>query len=494
MTSLLQKNHESFIIFVTIMIINVLVVSCQDEIYSTNPQDKLTFSCDTLTFDTVFTTVGSATSKIMIYNRTKNALKINHLGLAGGKDSPFKINVDGSLNTNNQVEKIAIRAMDSLYVFLSVTVNPTNSNSPLFIQDSLIVETNGINQNVKIQAYGQDVKIFRNKNISNDTLLTAEKPFLIYGNLTVDTAKTLTVNPGCKIYFHNNANLIVYGNLKAEGTANEPISMRGDRLDKIKFDTPFTYNNVAGQWGGLYLLWKGGNHLLNHVNMNSGYVGIYFSNEDKNTIPTLEISNCRIQNFLLNALTVKNGDLQVFNSEISNSSSYCVYLNGGNHSFIQTTIANYFDNSSIQPILRDMKPAVMIRNFKQNAPMQSFFQNCIISGSAENEFSLTNRFLNQYNGIFDHCYIKKTDSLNLPQFIKVRWSEKADNVFKNIYYDYVKKTNFDFRLDSISPARGSGTNIDPIVVAKYHLYLDLNGKGRPTNKPDAGAYQWQPTK
>ena len=126
--------------------------------------------------------------------------------------------------------------------------------------------------------------------------------------------------------------------------------------------------------------------------------------------------------------------------------------------------------------------------------MQSFFQNCIITGSTDNEFSLATRFLDQYHGIFDNCYIRKSDSLNLPQFQKIHWAERNDSVFKSIRYDLDKNTYFDFRLDSISPARGIGNKIDPIIVAKYHLDFDLNGNVRPADKSDAGAYQWQPTK
>lgn len=489
MTSLFKKIYITCIVFV-LMIVTIGFSACNDEIYSTNPKDKLSFSTDTLTFDTVFTTLGSATSRIMIYNRNNAALKISHLGIAGGKNSPFRINVDGSLNVNNQFENIEIRAKDSMYIFVAVTVDPTNSNSPVFIQDSIIFQTNGVLQNVKLQAYGQDMKIFRNKYILNDTTLTAEKPYLVYGYVAIDTAKTLTIKPGCKFYFHNNANMIIYGNLKAEGTAENPISMRGDRLDKIKFDTPFPYNNVAGQWGGLYLLWKGGNHVLRHVNMNSGYVGIYYSNNDRNTIPNLEIADCRIHNFLLYGLVVQNGNVLVTNSEISNTSSYSVYLNGGKHTFLQSTIANYFDNSSVQPASRDKKPAVMIMNLNRVAPMETVFRNCIISGSIDNEFSLATRYLDEYKGVFDHCYIRKPSALTLPQFSNIRWSAVKDTIFKSTRYDYEKNTYFDFMPDSVSPARGIA---DPAVAAQFPL--DLNGNNRLVgNKPDLGAYQWQPVK
>jgi len=486
------KLHSQILVFFSVLF-SIGFVACNDEIYSKNPKDKLSFSTDTLAFDTVFTTLGSATSKIMIYNRNNVALKISHIGIAGGKESSFKINVDGSLNVNNQFDNIEIRAHDSLYVFVSITVkDPNNSNSPLLIKDSIIFQTNSVIQDIKLQAFGQNIIKLRGKRIIEDSELTADLPYLIYDSLVVLQNKTLTLKPGCKLYFHNNANLIVYGNLKAIGTAENPVVMRGDRLDKIKFSTPFPYNNVAGQWDGVYLLGKDGNHIFRHVNMNSGYVGIYFSNNDRNIIPNLEITDCRIQNFYFYGLVVQNGNVEVSNSEISNSSSYCVYLSGGKHSFIQSTIANYFSNSSVQPVQRDNKPAVMIMNLNRVSPMESVFRNCVISGSLDNEFSLATRFPNEYKGIFNHCYIKKTEPLLFPQFTNtnIRWSAKNDTVFKSISYNLDLNTYYNFMPDSVSPARGLA---DPDFAAQYPL--DLNGNNRLTNgTPDAGAYQWMPTK
>jgi len=489
MSSISGKNNFSFIV-VVLFLLSIGFMACNDENYSTNPKYKLSFSTDTLSFDTVFTTLGSATSKIMIYNRNNVALKISHLGVAGGKASSFKINVDGSLNADNQFNDIEIRAKDSMYVFVAVTVNPTNINSPLFIKDSLVLQTNGVTQNVKLQAFGQDIIILRGKRLNDDTTLKEDIPYLIYDSLIVSQNKTLTLSPGCKLYFHNNANLKVYGNLKAMGTVEKPIIMRGDRLDKIAFATPFPYNNVSGQWDGVYLLGSTGNHILRHVNMNSGYVGIYFSNNDRNTIPNLEITDCRIQNFYFYGLVVQNGNVQVANTEISNSSSYCVYLSGGSHSFIQSTIVNYFDNSSVQPVSRDKKPAVMIMNLNRVSPMETVFRNCVISGNEDNEFSLATKFIDQYKGIFDHCYIKKPDSIKLPQFTKIRWSERNDTLFKSIRYNLEDKTYFNFIPDSVSPLRGLA---DPNIAAKYKF--DLNGNDRFNDgAPDAGAYEWKPTK
>jgi hypothetical protein len=475
------------IIFSTLFIVGLY--SCNDELISSDPKYRLEFSTDTLNFDTVFTTLGSATSKIVLYNRNKVGLNISSIKIKNGSTSFFKINVDGSKSATNEFENIEIRPNDSLYIFVAVTIDPNNANSPILIEDSLNFITNGVKKSIKLNAYGQDMELFHNKLIKNDTTLTDYKPYLIYGNLTVDSAKTLTLNPGCRIFFHNNANLIVHGNLKAEGTADKPITLRGDRLDDIQFSTPVPYNNVAGQWGGVYLLWEHGNHTLNHVNMNSGYVGINFVNT-KNSIPQLRISECKIHNFLLYGLMIQNGNVTVTNTEVSNSSSYCVFLNGGNHSFTHCTIANYFDNSNVQPIQRDNNPALMIMNLKLTVPMENTFKNCIISGSAENEFSFASQTMDQYKGTFDHCYIRASTASTLSQFTNIRWYDKNDILFKSISYDYEKKTYFNFTPDSLSPARGLA---DKAVAAQFPI--DLNGKSRLTDgAPDAGAYEWIPTK
>ena len=490
MNSISGKIYFSFVVFISVFI-SIAFTACNDGIYSTNPKDKLSFSNDTLSFDTVFTALGSATSKIMVYNRNNSALKISHIGIAGGKESSFKINVDGSLNANNQFDNIEIQAHDSLYIFVSVTVkDPNNSNSPFIIKDSLVFQTNNVYQDIKLRAFGQNIVKLRGKRFLENTILTADLPYLIYDSLIVSQHKTLTLKPGCKIYFHNNANLIVYGSLNAIGTAENPITLRGDRFDNIKFASPVPYNDVAGQWDGVYLLGNSGKHILRHVNMNSGYVGLYFSNNDRNIIPNLEITDCRIQNFYFYGLIVQNGNVQVSNTEISNSSSYCVYLSGGKHSFTQCTIANFFDNSSAQPVSRDKKPAVMIMNLNRVSPMQSTFRNCVISGSLDNEFSLATRFMDQYNGIFDHCYIKKPAALAFPQFTGIRWSAKNDTVFKSITYSVENNSRFDFRPDSVSPARGLA---DPNFASQ--VPLDLNGNNRLVDgAPDAGAYEWKPTK
>ena len=491
---ILRNSKNIALLFVVVFSMIFSMSSCIDESFSVDSKLRLKFSSDTLLFDTIFTTVGSATHKFMVYNPNNKNLKISSIQLGLGKNSPYRLNVDGYLNKDNSFQDIEIRAKDSMFVFVEVTVDPQATNAPTFIKDSIVFNTNNNIQDVKLISYGQNMEVLKNRTVLNDTTLSAEKPYLVMGDLTVEAGATLTLKPGCRLYFHANSNLVVLGNLIADGTREKPILLRGDRTDKITTNATFPYNYIANQWGSVMLLNPEGNHKLNFVTINSGYAGIYFYNEDRSKTPTLEITNCRIHNFLKYGLVVQNGDVTVGNTEISNTGSYSVYLSGGKHTFTHCTIADYFNSSSVllQPSSREANVACMISELNKVKPMETVFENCIISGSTNYEFGLMSRFTSNYHGIFKNCYIRNPKpEKNLPQFTNIRWYEKQDTlVFKNAYYDKEKLIYYNFMPDSVSPARNIG---DSQVATKFPY--DLNGNNRfEDNEPDAGAYEWQPVR
>ncbi|OIP83890.1 MAG: hypothetical protein AUK44_04035 [Porphyromonadaceae bacterium CG2_30_38_12] len=467
----------------------MFLLSCQDEIFTVDTSKKLSFSTDTLTFDTIFTSIGSTTEKFLIYNNNKQALRISRISLAAGTNSKFRINVDGTNSQNNVFTNIEIAAKDSMFVFVETTINPTADANPILIEDSVVFEFNGNKQGVLLEAFGQNMHLIKSTLLTKNTTLLTDKPYLIYDYLAIDFRKTLTIPAGCKLYFHNNANLIIYGNLITAGTFENPVSMQGDRLDKVKFLDPVSYNYVAGQWGGVYFLSPTGNHKLKNTNITSGYVGIYSPNEDRSTLPTIDIENCKIHNFVYYGIVAQNTNVTVKNSEISNTGSYTVFLNGGKHVFLQSTIANYYANNSFEPSSRDKTPAVMIMGLQRSAPMQTEFVNCIVSGTMDNELSIASRFLTDYKGAFSYSYIKRKDKYELSQFKHIRWYNFDDTVFKQSTYNYEQKKYFDFMPDSISPARHIA---DPATASRFPF--DLNGKNRFSDgEPDAGAYEWLPT-
>lgn len=57
----------------------------------------------------------------------------------------------------------------------------------------------------------------------NDIWSAADGPYHVTGHVTVPAGVILTIEPGTSVYFDENTRLIVQGNLKAQGTANERI-------------------------------------------------------------------------------------------------------------------------------------------------------------------------------------------------------------------------------------------------------------------------------
>lgn len=482
------KLKYDFFLGLILLISVSMISSCNSEMESKSGVPQ--FSTDTLTFDTIFNSLGSVTSKIMIYNRSANVMKINRLELSGGGESSFRLNADGLSSEDNHFSDIEIAPNDSMYLFVEVTIDPNDENLPVVVEDSILVETAQSTKKIVLEAFGKNMILLNNKTIYNDTILNATKPYLVYGDLIVDSTKTLRLAPGCRLYFHNNANLIVLGNLVSEGTASRPVELRGDRMDKIRFETPVAYHRVAGQWGGVYLLHSEGNHHISHTNIYSGNVGVYLNNSSWSVKPVLRIENSKIHNFLFYGLIVINSDVKVYNSEISNTGSFSVYLNGGHHEFVHTTLANFYNNNPAEPSSRDANPALMLMHLGRSLPMQVSFRNCVIAGSNANEMSIASKFPAQFPALFDHCYIRRSKALESTVFSNISWSGVRDTVFKQTSFDIKKDLYFNFMPDSVSPARGIA---DPEYAKMFPL--DLNGNSRLADgKPDAGAYEWQSSK
>ena len=460
----------------------LLLSSCRDE-FTTNPAYTVGFSVDTLSFDTVFTTVGSATRTIMVYNHNKYQLRLDEVKLEQGANSPFRINVSGQANVENRFTNIEMRSKDSMYVFVEVTVDPSSQNTPLRIEDKFCISVNGRQESVVLQAYGQDVIIFRNHTFQeNNTILTDEKPYLIYGDLVVDTLKTLTVTPGAKLYFHNGANLKVKGNLIAKGSLQQPIVFRGDRFDRMSEGTP--YEDMPLQWGGIQLTGCDAAHELEYMDIQGGTTALSLPIEKTQ----LYIRYSRIHNFGKNGIDAKNAIVTIENSEISNCGEYCLAFAGGNYTVVQSTIANYYWYAS------RTSSSVALRNYTWQdenqiaGPINANFTNCIIYGASDTElfFDKADDENISMTCLFKNCLLKMQEK-DRPEsgseyFKDVIWNSAKEDVFEST------KRKFDFRLHENSPAIGKA---DVSVAEQYPT--DLNGNSRiGDSQADIGAYKKTP--
>ena len=154
-------------------IISALLAACSELAdFSSSPSLRLEFSCDTVSFDTLFTQVVSPTAKFVVRNRNSKSLRVNSVRLAGGGDSPFSVLVDGQYGS--YMRDLEIRAKDSIFVLASVNVERNEADTPLLVKDSLLfMLESGVEQSVLLLAYGRDVTFLRGEEVAADTSLPA---------------------------------------------------------------------------------------------------------------------------------------------------------------------------------------------------------------------------------------------------------------------------------------------------------------------------------
>ncbi|MDR1336653.1 MAG: hypothetical protein LBK22_07490 [Tannerella sp.] len=372
------------VLYAVLMTVLGLLPGCEGmNDYSVNPDHRLRFSVDTLSFDTVFSSVGSITKEFMVYNPNGEALKIESIMLANAGKSGFRINVDG--RKGDSFREIDIWKKDSLYVSVEVTVNPNGVHQPLIIEDSILFYTNGIRQSVLLQAYGQDIHLIKGGvTYTEDTVLTADLPYLVYDSLTVAEGATLTLEKGVRFYMHDRASLIVAGTLRANGTQEEPVLFRGDRLDYIYAEIVLPYDRVPGQWRGIYFTSASFDNELNYVIIRNGFSGLVFR-ESTPERKKIDIRHSQITHMDDNLLVAINCRIEASDSEFSNSTNATVALIGGKYRFAHCTLANY---KKIGKSRNLQSPCLMLSNHlksdenETDYPLQEArFDNCIIDGS-----------------------------------------------------------------------------------------------------------------
>ncbi len=478
-----------------ILALIVTLCACREERISDDPSLRLTFSTDTLSFDTVFTSMGSATLRFTVYNYNANAVLINRIWQDSGNE--FKTNIDGENDLSRAIDR-QLNGGDSLIVFVKVFIDPTKQNAAVLVEDNLHFALNGNVQTVHLEAFGQDVRLFKTPKrltVLNEMEFNADKPYLIYDTLAVRNKTTFKA--GAKLYFHNDAVLLAYGDVEAQGTLTEPVMLRGDRIDNLYDSVSYAY--VAGMWGGLYLMDEQSapqkTYKLDYMDITSANVGLFCVSDKSAGLPKMTLTNSRIHNHAIYGLVLQHIDATVANCEISNAAAYCVYLSGGKQRFVHSTIASFFNSTNvrIQSTPREDVAAVYINNVSKNQiPTHATFINSIVTGVRRNNLLLATPLPRFYEDTFA-CNYLKADTVFIPAAIgNIYWQEDDTTaLFRNTYYKYKEYSYYDFRLDSLSPARAIA---DSVTALSYPF--DRYGRPRirfqegDTIYPDAGCYQY----
>lgn len=477
-------NLKNLIYIPLVIFLFCVFYACEDEKYMSSPDVKLKFSVDTVMFDTVFTTIGSTTQHLKIYNPYNRKVLISSIKLARGEASKFRLNINGV--SANEIQNMEIAPFDSLYIFVEITIDPTGQNLPLIIKDSIEFETNLNKQDVDLIAWGQDFRLIK-KEVLKSTTWTKDKPYLIYNYAYVDSNAVLTIEAGTKIYFHKDAGLYVKGKILAKGTVENPIVFQGDRLEK-------DYANIPDQWNGIILYSGSKNNEFTNVEIKNANIGLQVGNIENEGSASVKLSNTKIQNMAYAGIFAMKSIIEADNCLITNCGFYAVaLLVGGSYEFNHSTIANYWGGYGVKA---RSTPSLQIQNYliiKKDKPaylndlVKADFNNCIITGNAldKNEVFLSKNSNAAFKFKFDRCIIQVADTFkttNTANYINIIKGENPK------FVDAYKKYNFE--LDTLSPAKDAGK----VSVGKL-FPTDLKGRDRMADKgPDIGALERQERK
>ena len=307
--------------------------------------------------------------------------------------------------------------------------------------------------------------------------------------MAVAENKTLQIQAGARLHFHENSGIIVgsQGRLEINGAPSmdqslqeNEVILEGDRLEPL-------YNDIPGQWGTIWLTPKSTSS-ISHATIKNATIGIIADTENDSDTIDVTVDNTQIYNSSNIGLYCVNSSLTAKNLVVNNAGLSSVWLRlGGNYDFKHCTIANYYNQG-----VRNF-PALTIDNYLEDVDQvlianleKASFANCIIYGNENTEIGIDQVEGTLFNFMFSNTLIRFQDTFDLFQDNALYdfndTSHYVDNLF-NISPDFKNTAENDLIIGEESGANSLG-NAEIAQLVPF----DLLGVDR-TGAPDSGAYQ-----
>lgn len=478
-------------ILIVLGLVLLLLSSCRRDDYFEGPVE-IGFSVDTLRFDTVFTTIGSVTRAVKLYNPENRPVLVD-IELDQSFPQYFRINADGL--PGPVIRNVEINGRDSIYIFVETTIDPDQplSLSPFIIESFVQVSVNGNSKKLFLEAFGQNANYITPSSGKGQSFLLScdlgqvtwndPKPYVIYGRLFIDSCDVV-IPAGTRIHVHggivrdstaifNDGAIIVFknGSLDCRGTVDNPVVFEGDRLEP-----EFRDNN--SQWLGIIVWQESRKNSLNHTIIKNSIVGLRLD-----SLAKVDMSSCQISNTGSAAVIARHAEIRADNCLFFGNASYGIQLAyGGQYSFDYCTVASYTGQREAI-YMDDVQCEDPFCSERRLNALNASFRNCIFTGSDKDEVGLVNLGAPEnFTYSFSHCAVKVDELLdadNFPDFFSSCTEciplQSSDLLFLN-------RRDNDYRLDTMSVVLGKALPISD-------LPLDITGKPRKT-VPDIGCFEF----
>lgn len=487
-----------FVILTSVVIMSSIVACTDDDSFSVSTSNILTFSVDTVSMDTVFSTVPTSTYTFWVHNKSGDGIRCSKVRLVSGNQTGFRVNVDGeylSPESGYQVSDVEIRNKDSIRVFVELTSPANGKSGPQLLEDELLFSLeSGVDQKVNLRAYTWDATLLRNLVVKDDmTIDGSNKPIVVYGGIKVDSFKTLRISEGTTLYFHSDAGINVYGRLITEGSADNNVVLRGDRTDKM-FDY-LPYDMVSGQWRGIKFNTSSYDNQIDFTDIHSTFDGVVCDTSDVNRTK-LKINNSTIHNCQGYGLKLINSVVDIKNSQISNTLNDCVAIYGGNVSLLHCTLAQFYPFDSNRGV------ALRYTNFIDDKILPLNQMDCIntiVTGYATDQIAGASKDIEDEKNAFNYRFINSLLRTPKPQNSDSDNSEGLESKLINVIFEDVEDPDAiigekHFRLVDINRQRSDfHLNVNSPAInnanSEYTLFNDRDGKQR-DELPDIGCYEF----
>lgn len=363
----------------------LLLTACSDnDSFTKDSGQRLSFSTDTVRLDTLFAEVPSVTYTFWIYNRASDGLRISTARLEKGNQTGFRVNLDGTF-LNPVGQDFEVRKGDSLRVFVEITSYENHSVEPKLVEDNLLLTLeSGVEQKVNLRTYSWDAMKVTNLEVEEDMTIESEKPLVIYGDgIHIAKGATLTLK-NTQLFFHHEAGVTVEGKLETYNCL-----LRGDRLDHM-FDY-LPYDRVSGQWPGIEIASNAEGCWLTDTEVRNAWDGIWADSTQVALVNSV-VHNCRGY-----ALYAKDSKVALDYVQLTNAENDCLSLHGCEAVVDHCTLGQFYPltgyrgaalyyEATTWPMILDCRNTLVTGyddnvvqvNKDQKGSLDYYFENCLL--------------------------------------------------------------------------------------------------------------------